>query len=107
MQKVKHLQGFLGFLPYRKQESVLQFAAPQEFGINFGQFGQLTLKFQMYGDTGTGAFALFGSFEQELAHPASSQALVQIIKRAVLESSPATAVWLAARQVLADKGGSQ
>jgi len=102
MQKVKYLQGFLGILPDERPVILSKFAAPQKFGVDFRQLRQLALKFQMRGDTGAGAFALFGRFEQKLSYPAGAQALDQIIKGAVLESPAATAIVLATRQELPD-----
>jgi len=54
------------------------------------------------GDAGAGLPPLFGSFEEKFSHPAGAQALHQIIKRAVLESTLAAAILFAAGQVLAD-----
>ena len=61
----------------------------------------------MGGDARAGLFALFGSFEQELPHRAAMQALHKVEKRAVLESTPAATVRLAAGQVLFDIGRPQ
>jgi hypothetical protein len=94
--------GFSGFCLMKNQRHFSKFAPPQKFGVDFGKFGQLALKFQMRGDASAGAFALFGRFEQKLAHPAGSKALNQIIKWAMLESPAATAVRFAARQILLD-----
>ena len=56
----------------------------------------------MRGDADAGPPPLSGCFEQKFPHPAGSQALHQIIKRAVLESPLAAAVLFAASQVLPD-----
>ena len=61
----------------------------------------------MCGDANTSPPPLFGRFEQKLSHLADAAALHQIIKRAVLESSPATAVGFTTRQVLFDVGCPQ
>ena len=77
-------------------------SASEQFGIDFGKFGKLVLKFQMRDDAGASLPPLFGRFEQKLSHLAGSQALHQIIKRAVLESPLAAAIFFAASQVLPD-----
>ena len=74
---------------------------------DFGKFGKLTLKIQVRGDAGASLPPLFGRFEQKLTHLAGTPALHQIIKWAVLESAPATAVGFTARQVLFDVGRPQ
>jgi len=61
----------------------------------------------MCGDAGTRLPTLFGRFKQKFSDLAGSQALHQVIKRAVLESLPAPAVGFAARQVLFDVGRPQ
>ena len=58
--------------------------------------------FQMRDDACTGPSPLFGCFKQKFPHPTGSQALHQVIKRAVLESPLAAAVLFAASQVLLD-----
>lgn len=81
------------------------FAAPEQFGIDFGKLRQLALKFQMRGNAGAGLFLLFTRFEQELSHLAGSQTLHQIVKGAVLESPAAPAVLFSAGHVLFDERG--
>jgi hypothetical protein len=78
-------------------------ATPQKFGVDFGKLREPPLKFQVRGDASAGLFTLRGRFEQELSHPAGAQALHQIVKRAVLESPTAAAVFFAAGQVLYDE----
>ena len=56
----------------------------------------------MRGDASAGLPPLFGGFEQKLSHLAGSQALHQIIKRAVLESPLAAAILFTAGQKLPD-----
>lgn len=56
----------------------------------------------MRGDAGASLTPLFRRFEQKLSHIAGSQALRQIIKRAMLESPQAAAILFAAGQVLPD-----
>ena len=51
-------------------------------------------------------FALIRRLQQKLPHLSGSQALDQIKERAVLESTTASAVGLAARQVLFDIRGA-
>jgi len=80
---------------------------PHQLGIDFGKCGKLTLKYQERGDAGARLPPLFGRLEQKLSHLAGAPALHQIIKRAVLESAPATAIGFAARQVLFDVGRPQ
>lgn len=83
---------------WRNQKS--QFAAPEQFGVDFGKFGKLALKFQMRGDAAASLPALFRRFEQKLSHLSGSQTLHEIEKWAVLESTLATAVLFAACQVV-------
>lgn len=61
----------------------------------------------MGGDTGARLLPLFGSFEQKFSDFAAAQTLHEVEKRAVFESAPATAVGLAASQVLFDVGCPQ
>ena len=82
-------------------------ATPQKFGVDFRQFSQSALKFQMRGIARAGLSSLFRRFEQKLPHPAGSQALHQIIERAVLESALAAAIPFPASQVLADIRSAQ
>ena len=82
-------------------------APPQKFGVNFGQFRQPPLHFQVGRNAGAGLLSLRGGFEQEFSDPAGAQTLHQVIKRAVLESPAAAAVRFAARQVLFDIGRTQ
>jgi hypothetical protein len=79
-------------------------AAPEQFGVDFGKFGQLTLKFHMRGDALVRLPPLFGRFEQILSHVAGSQTLHQVIKRTVLESALTATILFAAGQKLFDVG---
>jgi hypothetical protein len=80
--------------------------APQKFGINFRKLGKLLLKFQVCGNAGASLSALLRRLQQKFPHLSGSQALDQIKERAVLESTTAAAVRLAARQVLFDVRGA-
>ena len=107
MQKVKRLKGFFDILPDGTPIKNSQFAASQKLGVDFRQLSQPALKFHICGDAGAGLLALFRCFEQKLSHLAGSQALNQIIERAVLETPATSAIWFAARQILTDGGCSQ
>ena len=76
--------------------------AAQKFGVYGGKLRRLPLEFQMRGDASAGLLALLWRFEQELFHPTSAQTLNEVIKRSVLETTAAAAVFFAAGQVLPD-----
>jgi hypothetical protein len=97
---------FAGFAD-AKTGKFSKFTTPQKFGVYFRKLRKPAMIFQMRGDAGASLTPLFRRFEQKLSHIAGSQALHQIIKWAVLESAPATAVGFTAGQVLFDVGGPQ
>ena len=101
------MQGFIAILPVQKRRDFSEFFASEQFGVNFRHFRQLPLKLFKCGNTGARPCPLFGSFEQKFSDLAAPQTLHKVEKRAVLESAPATAVDLAARQVLFDVGRPQ
>ena len=83
-------------LAARVGSTIKIFATPEQFGVDSRQFRQLPLAFQVRGNAGARLIPLGGSSEQKLSDPAGSQALHQIIKRAVLESPAATTVLFSA-----------
>ena len=87
--------------------TVNNFAESEQFGVYFGQLRQLPLIFFMGCDAGARLRPLLGGFEQKFSDLAAPQTLHKVEKRAVLESAPATAVGLAACQVLFDVGRPQ
>lgn len=107
MTTTKKSSIYKGFSAFSRLRTGSNPSAPEEFGVDFGEFGKLTLKLQVRGDSCACFLALFGRFEQKLPHVARSQALDEVIERTVLGSALAAAVLFAARQILPDTGSAQ
>jgi hypothetical protein len=81
------------------------FRSPQQFGVNLGEFLHLFLELAVMLDAGASGLLLVGGFEEELVYFAHSQALGQVVKRAVLGSAlMAMAVGFAAAGKPLDQG---
>ena len=83
--------------------------APEEFGVDLGEFLHLLLEQAKMPHAGTSGLPLIVGFEQELIHFAHRQALGQIIERAMFGAAVMTmaASFAAGGITLHDRGAEQ